>query len=129
MEPGVSHRRFISLAVCTLRCLTGPSPARGAVGRIGNSGSRGAGFGCGDSAAQPVKGMPQGVQLAQIEQIFAILDRLSISREAVVIPLRPQGGGGVKRLSNGKLEIIVPADLPFEQWYTSLEGTIRQIMP
>jgi hypothetical protein len=73
--------------------------------------------------------MPQGVQLAQIEQIFTILDRLSISREAVVIPLRPQGGGGVKRLSNGKLEIIVPADLPFEQWYTSLEGTIRQIMP
>jgi hypothetical protein len=73
--------------------------------------------------------MPQGVQLAQIEQIFAILDRLSISREAVVIPLRPQGDGSVKRLSNGKLEIIVPADLPFEQWYTSLEGTIRQIMP
>ncbi len=73
--------------------------------------------------------MPQGVQLAQIEQIFEILDRLSISREAVVIPLRPQGGGSVKRLSNGKLELIVPADIPFEQWYASLEGTIKQIMP
>jgi len=73
--------------------------------------------------------MPQGVQLAQIEQIFAILERLSISREAVVIPLRPQGGGSVKRLSNGKLEILVPADIPFEQWYASLEGTIRQLMP
>jgi hypothetical protein len=34
--------------------------------------------------------MPQGVQLAQIEQIFEILDRLAISREAVVIPLRPR---------------------------------------
>ncbi|HJY84735.1 MAG TPA: hypothetical protein VKK81_27090, partial [Candidatus Binatia bacterium] len=72
--------------------------------------------------------MPQGVQLAQIERIFVILDRLSISREAVVIPLRPQGEGSVKRLSNGKLEIIVPADLSFEQWYASLEGAIRQIM-
>jgi hypothetical protein len=70
--------------------------------------------------------MPLGVQLAQIEQIFAILDRLAISREAVIIPLRPQGTGSVKRLSNGKLEIIVPADLPFEQWYASLEETIRQ---
>jgi len=71
--------------------------------------------------------MPQGVQLAQIERIFEILDRLSISREAVVIPLRPQGMGSVKLLSTGKLEIIVPADLPFEQWYASLEGTIKQL--
>ena len=72
--------------------------------------------------------MPQGVQLAQIERIFEILDRLSISREAVVIPLRPQGAGSVKRLSNGKLEIIVPAEIPFEQWYASLEGTLTQII-
>ena len=72
--------------------------------------------------------MPQGVQLAQIERIFEILDRLSISREAVVIPLRPQGMGSVKLLSTGKLEIIVPADLPFEQWYASLEGAIKHVM-
>jgi hypothetical protein len=71
--------------------------------------------------------MPQGVQLVQIEQIFVILDRLGISREAVVIPLRPQGTGSVKILSSGKLEIVVPADMPFEQWYASLEGTIRQL--
>lgn len=70
--------------------------------------------------------MPQGVQLAQIEQIFAILDRLSISREAVIIPLRPQGLGGVRRLQNGQLEITVPADVPFEQWYSSLESAITQ---
>jgi hypothetical protein len=72
--------------------------------------------------------MPQGVQLAQIERIFEILDRLAISREAVIIPLRPQGAGGIKRLSNGKLEIVVPADIPFEQWYASLEGTLQQVM-
>ncbi|MGH7962917.1 MAG: hypothetical protein ACRERD_13980 [Candidatus Binatia bacterium] len=72
--------------------------------------------------------MPQGVQLAQIERIFEILDRLSISREAVVIPLRPQGAGSVKRLSNGKFEIIVPSEIPFEQWYASLEGTLTQLL-
>ena len=71
--------------------------------------------------------MPQGVQLTQIERIFEILDRLAISREAVIIPLRPQGAGGVKRLSNGKLEIIVPADLPFDEWYASLEGAIKNV--
>jgi len=72
--------------------------------------------------------MPQGVQLAQIERIFEILDRLVISREAVIIPLRPQGTGSVKRLSNGKLEIVVPADIPFEQWYASLEDILQQVV-
>ncbi|HXG22416.1 MAG TPA: hypothetical protein VNN62_25520 [Methylomirabilota bacterium] len=71
--------------------------------------------------------MPQGVQLAQIERIFAILDRLNISREAVIIPLKPQGTGSVKRLPNGKLEIIVPADLPFDEWYASLAGAIKNV--
>jgi hypothetical protein len=71
--------------------------------------------------------MPQGVQLAQIERIFEILDRLDISREAVIIPLRPQGTGNVKRLPNGTLEIIVPADLSFDDWYASLEGVIKNV--
>jgi hypothetical protein len=73
--------------------------------------------------------MPQGVQLTQIERIFEILDRLDISREAVIIPLRPQGAGSVKRLGNGKLELIVPADLPFDEWYASLEGAIKHVYP
>ena len=71
--------------------------------------------------------MPIGVQLAQIEQIFTVLDRLEISREAVIIPLRPEGAGSVKKLRNGKLEIIVPADVPFDQWYATLEGSIQQV--
>lgn len=73
--------------------------------------------------------MPQGVQLAQIERIFEILDRLDISREAVIIPLRPQGAGSIKRLSNGKLELVVPANIPFDEWYASLEDTIKHIYP
>ena len=73
--------------------------------------------------------MLQGVQLAQIERIFEILDRLEISREAVIIPLRPHGNGSVKRLRNGKLEIIVPADILFDEWYASLEGSIKDVYP
>ena len=71
--------------------------------------------------------MPQGVQLAQIERIFVILDRLEISREAVIIPLRPHGGGSVRRLRDGKLEIIVPADVSFDEWYASLEDAIKNV--
>ena len=72
--------------------------------------------------------MPHGVQLAQIEQIFEILDRLHISREAVVIPLRPQGNGSLKILGDGKLEIVVPDDQPFDEWYAALEGKIQTLM-
>ncbi len=71
--------------------------------------------------------MPQGVQLAQIERIFEILDRLDISREAVVIPLRPQGTGSLRMLENGTLEIVVPDTIPFNDWYASLEGEIQKL--
>lgn len=72
--------------------------------------------------------MPQGVQLAQIERIFEILDRLHISREAVVIPLRPQGRGGLALLDDGKLEIVVPSEIPFDEWYAGLEPAIQKLM-
>ena len=61
------------------------------------------------------------VTLAEIERIFAILDRLGISREAVVIPLRPTHPGGVRQLPNGKLEIQVESETPFDAWLATLE--------
>ena len=61
------------------------------------------------------------VTLAEIERIFVILDRLGISREAVVIPLRPAHPGGVRRLANGKLEIVVEAETPLDAWLPELE--------
>jgi len=63
----------------------------------------------------------RAVTLAEIERIFAILDRLGISREAVVIPLRPAHPGGVRSLPNGKLEIQVESETPFEEWLPELE--------
>lgn len=71
--------------------------------------------------------MPQGVQLAQIERIFEILDRLGISREAVIIPLRPHGTGSLRMRADGTLEIVVPDAIPFDDWYASLEDEIRKL--
>jgi hypothetical protein len=47
------------------------------------------------------------VTLTEIEKIFGVLERLGISREAVIIPLRPAAPGSVRRLPNGKFEIVV----------------------
>ena len=70
----------------------------------------------------------KAVTLAEIERIFAILDRLGISREAVVIPLRPVHPGGVRVLPNGKLEIRVESEAALEDWLPELERMIAQVL-
>ena len=70
----------------------------------------------------------KAVTLTEIERIFAILDRLGISREAVVIPLRPVHPGGVRVLPNGKLEIQVEAEGALEDWLPELERAITHLM-
>jgi hypothetical protein len=65
------------------------------------------------------------VTLDEIEKIFTVLERLGISREAVVIPLRPAVPGCVRRLPNGKYEIIVDADVPIDDWLPVLEAALK----
>lgn len=68
----------------------------------------------------------RAVTLQEIERIFAILDRLGVSREAVVIPLRPAHPGTVRRLPNGKLEIVVESETPLDEWLPDLERMLRE---
>ncbi len=72
--------------------------------------------------------MPKAVTLAEIEKIFAILEPLGISREAVVIPLRPEHPGRVRRLPDGRFEIVVERDdTEFDGWLRNLEGQMREL--
>lgn len=66
----------------------------------------------------------QAVSFQQITQILALTDDLEIDREAVEIPLSPESPGVVRRLSNGKLEIVVDADTPFDEWLKTLKPKI-----
>lgn len=67
------------------------------------------------------------VSFKQISQILELTDRLGLNREWVEIPLSPASPGVVRKLSNGKLEIVVDADIPFEQWLATLETEIKQL--
>ena len=67
------------------------------------------------------------VSFKHITQILKVTDSLGLNREWVEIPLSPQSPGVVRRLSNGKLEIIVDADQPFEDWLQSLPKHIQQV--
>ena len=72
--------------------------------------------------------MLKAVTLKEIERIFAVIDPMGISREAVEIPLRTEHPGRVSILKNGKLEIVVERDDDFENWIMGLEAQIRDLM-
>ena len=72
--------------------------------------------------------MAEVVSFQEINQILDITDGLEISREWVEIPLGTESPGVVRKLPNGKLEIIVDADIPFAQWLGTLEETVRRVM-
>lgn len=74
-------------------------------------------------------GSSKTVSFQNITRILEVTDDLEISREAVEIPLTPESPGVVRRLSNGKLEIVVDADRPFDDWLHALPQEIQGVMP
>lgn len=71
--------------------------------------------------------MLNAVTLNEIEKIFTVLERLGISREAVIIPLDPAVPGNVRRLPDGKFEIIVDAETPIDEWLPVLEQQLKAV--
>jgi hypothetical protein len=68
--------------------------------------------------------MLEVVSMKEIDAIFAVTDPLGIHREMLVIPLGTASPGRVRRLPNGKLEITVESERPFEEWLRELPALI-----
>jgi hypothetical protein len=64
------------------------------------------------------------VGMEEINKIFAVTDRMGINRESLVIPLGT-GKGRVRKLPSGKLEIIVDAETPTDEWLEGLPELIN----
>jgi len=71
--------------------------------------------------------MLEAVSFKQISRILELTDQLGLNREWVEIPLTPESPGAVRKLPNGKLEIVVDAVQPFEQWLATLDTQIKQV--
>ena len=67
------------------------------------------------------------VSFTHINRILEVTDSLGLNREWVEIPLSPESPGVVRRLLDGKLEIIVDAEQPFEDWLGSLPKHIQLV--
>lgn len=68
--------------------------------------------------------MLDAVGMNEINKIFEVLDAIGVHREHVVIPLGT-GKGRVRKLPSGKLEIVVDAEMPLEEWLKGLPDLIR----
>ena len=67
------------------------------------------------------------IGMKEIEQIFTVIDRIGVHREAVVIPLKAATPGSVKRLPNGKFEIVVDAERPLDEWLPEMERALEAL--
>jgi hypothetical protein len=68
--------------------------------------------------------MLDSVGMNEINRIFEVLDAMGVHREHVVIPLGT-GKGRVRKLPSGKLEIVVDAETPLDEWLRGLPALIR----
>ncbi len=71
--------------------------------------------------------MLKEVTMKEIEAIFAVTDRMGLSRELLVIPLMPRHPGRVRQTPAGKLEIVVDAEADLSDFVAGLEGEIRKV--
>jgi hypothetical protein len=72
--------------------------------------------------------MLEAVTIREIEAIFGITDAMGLSREILVIPLLPRHPGRVRRMPNGKIEIVVDSEADFQGFLSGLEAEIRKLI-
>ncbi len=72
--------------------------------------------------------MLDAVGMREIEKIFAVTDAMGVHREMLVIPLGPATPGRVRKLPNGKVEIVVDATVPIDEWVQRLPEMIGAAM-
>jgi hypothetical protein len=76
----------------------------------------------------PEDAMLEAVTIREIEAIFAVTDRLGIHRESLVIPLMPRHPGRVRRMPNGKIEIVVEKEGELALFLAGLEAQLKPLL-
>jgi hypothetical protein len=72
--------------------------------------------------------MLKAVTMREIEQVFEILADLGVSREAVIIPLKPAHPGGVRLLPNHRIEIVLDSHSPLGETLEHVRTAIEAIL-
>jgi hypothetical protein len=67
------------------------------------------------------------IGMKEILQVFDVTDNLGISREMIEIPLSPEHPGRVRKLPNGKFEIIIESEESLAEWIPRMEKEISKL--
>jgi len=68
------------------------------------------------------------VTMNEMTKIFEVTDRLGIHREHVVVPLGPRHPGRVRKMPNGKFEIVVEAEGTLADWLPAMEAELVRLL-
>lgn len=68
------------------------------------------------------------VTLKEIEQVFTILEEFGLSREAVIIPLKPSHPGSVRMRPDNRLEIVLDRDVSLDQQLADIREQVRAVV-
>ena len=67
------------------------------------------------------------IGMKEMQLIFGVTDAWGIDREEVTVPLEMEGFGSVKRLPDGKIEIVVPGEVSLKEWCGTLEEKLKEL--
>ena len=70
---------------------------------------------------------PKDVTFEQINRILELTDTLELDREWIEIPLYAVSPGKIHKLPNGKIEIVVDADVPFDEWLVAAKQRLQHV--
>jgi hypothetical protein len=68
------------------------------------------------------------VTLKEIERVFEVLAEFGLSREAVVIPLKPAHPGSVRMRPDQRLEVVLDSETPLDEWLAVVRERVREIV-
>jgi len=63
----------------------------------------------------------------QVLRVLELTDSFNIHREAVVVPLVTEEKGSVRFLPDGKLRIVYPFTLEFDEWLSDLRDQLQKM--
>ncbi|MEM1207193.1 MAG: hypothetical protein AAGN66_28420 [Acidobacteriota bacterium] len=62
-----------------------------------------------------------------MNRLFEVTDEIPLDRESVTVPLLMEGEGEVRRLSNGRTEIVLPDTDDLDPFLKTLPGRIAAL--
>ena len=68
-----------------------------------------------------------GLRPEQILRILELTDSFGLHREAIFIPLATEAVGDAKILPDGRLRIVCPNTVPFDEWVRDLRSRLEKM--